>query len=172
MLKNNRPYTNENGAVDEALITDCNEAEIRLVGEWIRENIRPAKSILAGRASYGLKHILQDDTGVYLTNNQFKDAMLLAGYKPVDPNELNWRYRIVLTHEINYNPSSFFRWVGQFADEASPRGDFAGDMKRDFQFPALADYGIILNYLERIGACSGAIEAFEELWRECAGKDD
>ena len=107
-------------------------------------------TILAGRTSYGMKHILHDDTEVYLTNNQFKDAMLLAGYKPVDPNELNWRYWIALTRDINVNPSPFFRWIIRYADESSPRGDFVRGMKLDFQFPALADHGIIQNYLERI----------------------
>lgn len=170
MLKNNRPFTNENGVIDDALVTTCHEADIRLVGEWIRNNIRPAKAILAGRTSYGLKHVLHSDTGLYLTNNQFKDAMLLAGYKPVNPNELNWRYRIVLIREINYNPSPFFRWAAQFTDEDSPRGDFAGDMIRDFEFPALADREIILRYLERTGACDGAIKAFEEMWKQYAGK--
>ena len=170
MLKNNRPCTIENGVTDAALVTDCNEEEIRLAGEWIRNSIRPAGTILAGRTSYGLKHILQHDTGVYLTNNQFKDAMLLAGYKPANPNELNWRYRIALVREINYNPSPFFRWAARFEDEDSPRGDFASDMKHDFEFPALAGHDIILHYLERIGACTGAIEAFEDLWREYAGK--
>ena len=172
MLKNNRPYTNENESIDKALVTDCKEAEIRIVGEWIRENIRPAKEILAGRSSYGLKHVLHQDTGVYLTNNQFKDAMLLAGYKPIDPNELNWHYCIALTREINVNPSPFFSWAAQFAEEDSPRGDFAGDMIRDFEFPALADRGIILRYLERIGACDGAIKAFKEMWKQYAGKDN
>ena len=42
----------------------------------------------------GIKHLLERDTGIYLTNNEFKDAMLQAGYEPVDPNELNWHYRI------------------------------------------------------------------------------
>ena len=168
MMKNNRPYTIENGAVDKALITDCNEAEIRLVGEWIRKNIRHAKEILVGRTSYGLKHTLHQDTGVYLTNNQFKDAMLLAGYKPIDPNELNWHYCIALTREINMNPSPFFSWAARFTEEDSPRGDFAWDMIGDFEFPALAEHGIIRNYLERIGACDGAIKAFEELWSEYA----
>ncbi len=172
MLKNNRPFTNENGVIDDALITTCHEMDIRLVGEWIRNNIRPAKAILSGRTSYGLKHVLHSDTGLYLTNNQFKDAMLLAGYKPVNPDELNWHYRIVLVREINYNPSPFFRWAAKFADENSPRGDFARDMKRDFEFPALAEHDIILHYLEHIGSCSGAMEAFEELWRDYAGKGD
>lgn len=46
------------------------------------------------KSSYGLKHILEKDTGLYLTNNEFKDAMLMCGYEPINPNELNWYYQI------------------------------------------------------------------------------
>ena len=46
------------------------------------------------KTSYGLKHILQRDTGLYLTNNEFKDAMLLCGYEPVNPDTINWNYCI------------------------------------------------------------------------------
>ncbi|MBR0060268.1 MAG: hypothetical protein IJP68_02200, partial [Selenomonadaceae bacterium] len=44
--------------------------------------------------SYGLKHYLQDEMDIYLTNNAFKDAMLQCGFEPVDWEELNWVYRI------------------------------------------------------------------------------
>ena len=43
---------------------------------------------------------------------------------------------------------------------------------RDFKFPVLAEHSIIARYLSRIGACNGAVEAFEELWREYAGAAD
>lgn len=165
MMKNNKPYTNENGHIDDTLVTDLNAKEQSEISEWIKRNIRPARKVLQGRTSYGLKHVLEHDTGIYLTNNQFKDAMLSAGYTPVNPNELNWRYRIVLMREINDNPSPFFKWVTQFKNEDSPLGDFATDMLADFDFPQTADYKVIKRYLERIFACDGAIAAFEELWR-------
>lgn len=94
MMRNNRPYSIENGWEDAGLITDRPEDEKRTALDWIAENIRPRKTKLEGHTSYGIKHILQHDTGLYLTNNEFKDAMLLSGYKPTDPNELNWHYRI------------------------------------------------------------------------------
>ena len=70
------------------------DSEMDEVLDWIRVNFLPAKNVLHGHTSYGLKHILQDDTGIYLTNNEFKDAMMLCGYEPSNPNELNWHYRI------------------------------------------------------------------------------
>ncbi len=94
MMKNHRPYSIENGYVDAGLITERPEEEMETAMRWIAENIRPRKTPLPERTSYGMKHILQHDTGLYLTNNEFKDAMLLSGYEPVDPDELNCSYRI------------------------------------------------------------------------------
>ncbi len=89
-IRNGVPWT-EN---DEALLTDLPEEDQEEVLEWIRKNILPRKRPLEGRSSYGIKHILQHDTKIYTTNNQFKHAMLLCGYEPVDENKLNWNYRI------------------------------------------------------------------------------
>ena len=98
--------------------------------------------------------------------------MLLAGYRPVNPNDLNWQYRIVLTKEINDNPSPFFHWARKFEADVTPCGDFVRDMVRDFYFPILAEQETISRYLGRVGACGGAVEAFEVLWREYAGETD
>lgn len=165
MIRNGRPYTNENGWEDSGLITDRSDDVKSEVESWIHKNIRTARKILSGRTSYGIKHLLEHDTGIYLTNNEFKDAMLLAGFSPVDPKELNWRYRIVLTRDINDNPSPFFKWAKRYKKENSPCGDFVRDMLHDHDFPVTASHRSISSYLSRIGACDGAFEAFEELWR-------
>lgn len=94
MIKNGRPYTNENGYIDDGLITDISEDEQKIVFNWIKENIEPRKRALSKRTSYGIKHILERDTGIYLTNNQFKDAMMLSGYTPIHANALNWIFKI------------------------------------------------------------------------------
>lgn len=112
MIKNGRPYTNENGSIDDTLITSRNAAEFLIIMKWISENIFTSKSVLNGHTSYGLKHILEHDTGIYLTNNEFKDAMQLAGFNPVDCNELNWRYCIskqspAFKPRTNNNTNSF-----------------------------------------------------------------
>ena len=126
MIRNGRPYTNENGFIDEALITERGDEDIAVVDGWIRKNIRTGKKVLHGHTSYGMKHLLEHDTGIYLTNNEFKDAMLLAGFQPVNPKELNWKYRIELTREINRNPSPRFsagrgnsRWTPRHAETSS-----------------------------------------------------
>ena len=93
MIRNELPFTNENGWQDDQLMTDCSKEVQRDVQDWINAHIQPAKKY-ANVCSYGLKYLQEKDTGHYLTNNQFKHAMQIAGYTPKDPNELNWRYRI------------------------------------------------------------------------------
>ena len=41
-----------------------------------------------------MKHLLEHDTKIYLTNNEFKDAMMICGFEPMDPDMLNWIYCI------------------------------------------------------------------------------
>lgn len=94
MMQDGRPYSNENGYIDSALITDHPQEEVDRVCDWIEKNILPRQTPLYDWTSYGIKHLLQAETGIYLTNNEFKDAMLMCGYKPVNPNELNWSYCI------------------------------------------------------------------------------
>ena len=94
MIIKGRPYSNENGYVDDDLITRHQQEKIDVVMNWIVENISPRKTPMTDCTSYGIKHLLERDTHIYLTNNEFKDAMLQAGYKPVDPDELNWCYCI------------------------------------------------------------------------------
>lgn len=94
MIKNGKPYTNENGRTDNELLCGISQDSQKIVLSWIKENIIPRKSALYGLTSYGLKHYLENDTGIYLTSNQFKDAMLISGYMPVNQSELNWEYRI------------------------------------------------------------------------------
>lgn len=94
MLKDGKPYTIENGWVDDGLLSGKTIEEQESVRTWIHKSIKPRKTPLMTRSSYGIKHILERDTGIYLTNNEFKDAMLLEGYHPTDPNSLNWHYCI------------------------------------------------------------------------------
>lgn len=113
MIKNGRPYTNEHdsGFIDDELITLLSNEEIATVRKWISDHVKRSKKIYPN-TSYGIKHLLESDTGIYLTNNQFKDAMLLEGYKPINPNELNWEYRISIiknnTDDDNVNDNTNF----------------------------------------------------------------
>lgn len=95
MIENGRPCTiTPSGFVDDELLTDCTEEEQRVVLNWIRENFISSEKHFRYKTSYSLKHAAEHSTGIYLTNNQFKDAMMMCGYNPVDPNALNWEYCI------------------------------------------------------------------------------
>ena len=167
MIRNGRPYTIENGYEDSGLITSRNDVDIRAIDTWIRENIRKARAIYMRRTSYGLKHVLEHDTGIYLTNNEFKDAMLLAGYLPVDASKLNWHYKIRMVKEEHYNPNPFLGWMKRkYGREDSPEGDFLVDMEEDVMFPVFADREIILRHLRGLRACREAIEIFENAWKQ------
>jgi hypothetical protein len=67
-------------------------AEQAALLEWIRLTIKPVKTV-APSTSYGIKHTFEE-VGFYISNGQFKGAMLAAGYAPVNPDELNWEFRI------------------------------------------------------------------------------
>lgn len=95
MLNNFRPYTiGYTGKVDNRLITDRSQEEIDIVCQWIRKRLKKKKSPNNDITSYQLKHIFEDDTGIYLSNNEFKDAMLMCGYVPVDPDMSDWCFYI------------------------------------------------------------------------------
>lgn len=79
---------------DDALLKDKDEKERQIVREWIRSTCVAQKTANERHTSYGLKHFLEADTGIYLTNNQFKNAMLIEGHNPVDETELNWEFCI------------------------------------------------------------------------------
>lgn len=70
------------------------EDEGESVVHWIDDNLSPIKSVNHYHTSYGLKHIMESDIDLYVTNSQFKEAMLICGYEPHDPSRLNWNFRI------------------------------------------------------------------------------
>jgi uncharacterized protein (DUF2126 family) len=72
---------------------ELSSAEQATLLEWIRLAIKPAKTPVV-ETSYGIKHDFEHATDLYVSNGQFKGAMLATGYAPVNPGEQNWRFRI------------------------------------------------------------------------------
>lgn len=68
------------------------DEEQEKVLDWLEANLIPRSTPMNSSTSYGMKHVLEYRTNIYMTNNQFKEAMLLLGYYPVVVDELNWRY--------------------------------------------------------------------------------
>ena len=79
---------------DEDLFTDLREYDQTQAIAWCSQFIQPRKTENRNYTSYGLKHLLEAQTKIYMTNNQFKDLMLCLGHKPVHQRYLNWTFRI------------------------------------------------------------------------------
>ncbi|WP_440448068.1 hypothetical protein [Ruminococcus sp.] len=89
-----RSYS-ESGFIDDELLTDEPQLIQNVVKIWIDWCCIPIKTRHSNCTSYGLKHRFEHMTGIYLTNNQFKQAMLLCGFYPDnDISELNWNYSL------------------------------------------------------------------------------
>lgn len=88
-------YENKPWTTGDNLLVDDLPVEVREnVLAWVRQSVLPSSYVNPHRTSYGIKHLLQHETGIYLTNNQFKDAMLLCGFLPANRTKIDWEYRI------------------------------------------------------------------------------
>ena len=77
---------------DEDHFFKLTEEERKKAMVWLRYNLIPAEKPLYGHTSYGMKHILERRLNLYMTNNQFKEAMLAVGFFPSKVDELNWNF--------------------------------------------------------------------------------
>lgn len=48
--------------------------------QWITDNLRPTSNINYKFTAYNLKHMLEKQTGIYLSERDFIDAMISLGY--------------------------------------------------------------------------------------------
>ena len=65
------------------------------VVNWCKDNFINGKTTLDHYTSYYLKHVLEQDIHIYLTNGQFKAAMILAGFETTNVENLNWLFKIL-----------------------------------------------------------------------------
>lgn len=67
----------------------------RILKKWVSLNLKPIKSFNNFHSSYKLKHIFEDSTeGFYISNGQFKGAMLACEFKVKDKSKINWHFNI------------------------------------------------------------------------------
>ena len=83
-------------SLDDDLLSDLSHRQQKDIMLWIEENIRERKTPNEYLHTYRLKHMMQYDIGLYVTDNQFKDAMLKSGYYPIDKYEKSWTFCIAL----------------------------------------------------------------------------
>ena len=71
------------------------EHQIELLVELIHHHCRVSKKVYP-LSSYGLKHIFEGLLECYVSNDEFKVCMMLAGFHPCKRYGLNHYYKIKL----------------------------------------------------------------------------
>lgn len=66
---------------------------------WIEHAIQAATKVDDTYSSYGLKREYERETNLYVSNAQFKGAMLIAGYLPIKKGEQSWHFKIQPSRE-------------------------------------------------------------------------
>lgn len=74
---------------------------------WIKTGIILCKNGLVC-SSYFLKHRLHAETGIYVSDNQFKEAMLICGISPKNVCAFHWEYPLSRKSRILKNPIDDF----------------------------------------------------------------
>ena len=133
---------------------------------WIKTFIRRVANTNHNQQSYGMKTAFEMASCKYVSNEQFKAAMLNAGYTPVNPKGANWVFKIYRAD----NPlefGGFYEWcVLHSSGLTNPARDFVKDLRADDDFPRIATKkSVVLDYLEGVGACSEAIDGFNVVWK-------
>ena len=101
-----RPNAEANTRYEVTTGDDCRhfweltEEERNLVMTWLRYNVIPGTEIKHDFTTNEMRMTLQDRTNIALTNNQFKEAMLVCGFCPAVVDEENWRYYLRRTAPI------------------------------------------------------------------------
>lgn len=110
--------------VDGDLFSDLEEDEQEIVKKWFFDNFEESKGYYCRcqiSNSYGWKHRFEELIGRYVSNNQAKDAFLSWGFKPKDPNALNWIFKVkqkdrslVAMHDSRFFSDATLRIGGEF----------------------------------------------------------
>ncbi|WP_313127033.1 hypothetical protein [Proteiniclasticum ruminis] len=90
---------------------DLPEETQKYVLAIITDYLSPIKSYNRSVTSYGLKHLIQKEKfgNLYLTNGQFKGAMLLSGFNAADTSKQNWHFNV-----SKRSVSDLKEYVGRF----------------------------------------------------------
>lgn len=68
------------------------DREREIIAVWCDQLVK-IKTINQRHSSYGLKHIFSA-SAFYVTNGEFKGAMLAAGFTPDDTTRINWCFNV------------------------------------------------------------------------------
>lgn len=133
--------------------------EQELLLSWIRDNFISTTTFNVQKNSYHLKHIFEEDA-FYVTNGQFKGAMLKAGFRVKNPESDYWCFNIskrspAFKMAANRNRPegkmiSFKDWLittDYRVPEKSALGQLVNDILADDEFPTACEKYILVKYL-------------------------
>ena len=86
--------------------SSINKKEIQLCKEWIKKWILPRKTINTDQGSYGLKHIVEKSSKIYISNGAFIKAAIELGYN-YKKNNLNAFFSISFVKAKKNNESGY-----------------------------------------------------------------
>ncbi len=76
---------------------ELSDIEKETIDKWIMSNVLPQKTPNKNYTSYALKTLFEESQdGFFITNKQFKEAMIRCNFIPVNKNKLNWDFRVSL----------------------------------------------------------------------------
>lgn len=119
---------------------------------YLKGRFAPSDTMYPG-SSYGMKHGRTNAAVGYVTNGQFKGAMLAAGFKPVFLHEENWRFNV---KEWRPEPKGIYLFIMGKAKTGS--GDvklFAGDMRDDKRLFGVTTIKELVTELRHISGIPG-----------------
>lgn len=87
--------TNNVGVNDPNDFDNLSDEQKEILVKWIPHNLGRADRVYKKASSYYLKELFEKSPqGFYISNGQFKGAMLAAEYRVFDKKALNWHFGI------------------------------------------------------------------------------
>lgn len=77
------------------------KAEIEAAKRWIKDCCWERKIINWDYSSYGLKHVMERETRIYVTNGAFIKAAMLLGYSIKSHNSINVHFNMGIKTNLN-----------------------------------------------------------------------
>ena len=102
-IKNGVPWTDG----DLHRLKELPQETQSVILAWIKTGFTLCENGLVC-SSYLLKHRLHAETGIYVSDNQFKDAMLICGITPKNTSDFHWEYSLSRKSRILKNPIDDF----------------------------------------------------------------
>lgn len=65
---------------------------------WIAQTFVPSRrgQRRVHEGAFWLKHVAEEQLGRYVSEQEFKDAMVAAGHQPINARESPWQFRVAL----------------------------------------------------------------------------